>query len=80
MRARRRSRASGQREADCREYGFSKERGDSDNIAAFQAILSDVVCGVGGWVGCVVMACGRARRLGVVLSEATREAATLDLA
>ena len=44
--------ASGQREADCRGYGFGKERGDSDNIAALQAILSDVVCGVVrvGWV------------------------------
>lgn len=38
--------ASGQRDADCRESLLSKERRDSDNIAAIQAILSDVVCGV----------------------------------
>jgi hypothetical protein len=54
MRARLRSRASGQRDADCRGYGFGKERGDSDNIAAFQAILSDVVCGVVGGGGVVM--------------------------
>ena len=40
--------ASGQRDADCRGYYVVKERGDSDNIAAVQAILSGVVCGVGG--------------------------------
>ena len=48
--------ASGQRDADCREYYVVKERGDSDNIAAVQAILSDVVCGVVGVGGAVVMA------------------------
>jgi hypothetical protein len=41
--------ASGQRDADSGGYYvLIKERGDSDNIAAVQAILSDVVCGVGG--------------------------------
>lgn len=52
MWARRRSRRPAGGKLTGAGIGSIKERCDSDNIAAVQAILSDVVCGV---VGVVVM-------------------------
>lgn len=58
MRARRRSRRPASGKLTVANMDSIKERGDSDNIAAVQAILRDVVCGVGG---CVVMMLLRGR-------------------